>query len=65
MLEGCPKTAASWLASGPVGCDFVRDERSMPHALMHTPLAPVLGLIYITKCTQNTAMSYIWQRLVL
>jgi hypothetical protein len=47
-----------WLEeSDPAGCVFVRDGRSMPPALTTTPLAPVWGSS-ITKCAQNTVMSY-------
>ncbi len=59
-IEGWPNTAAllaDWRrVHGPEGCDFVLDGRPLPV----TPLAPVRGL-WITKCTQNTVMSYITQ----
>ncbi len=48
-----------WLEeSDPAGCDFVRDGRSMPPALRGPHHMPWSGAS-ITKCTQNTVMSYV------
>jgi hypothetical protein len=67
MQHGGPP---DWLVeSYPGACDFVRDGQSMLPALTDhtteyilwtTPLDPVWGLS-ITKCTQNTVISYVTQ----
>jgi hypothetical protein len=52
-----------WLEmSDPAGCDFLREGPFMPSALTDHTTCPGLGLIYsITKCEQNTVLSYITQ----